>query len=760
MLRAGAASLSILCFCAAAFGTFLPLRDEGGIQYLYVWPGPLPLVAAAAAAVAFVAAVYLAVAQVARRHGAEAHAAARSGRWLQPVTALGAVALGVLPAVPGAGEYGAPVAYLLYDLRWWWAAVLISWTAVRADRLLRDPMRNALVALGARVGGRWRLPVLTGLLFLAVVAWAIVTTPHLRFSADLHGDEPKYVRYCELWFQGGGLEITGKKQLTDADVARVPQLHRTVALFVSGCLRDARAFLGDLRQFAGDPDAFRWNRARGESGFLSGKDGGLYQKYQPGASAFLFPGYVVDRMLPGMKPGYQDEFPAALPMTNLMMLLVFGACAAVLFHVLRHALATSDALAWWWAAAAMTTLPTGAFAFQLYPELPGLLLFLASALFVLFQAGRASTVTAALAGAAAGGLAWLHPRFLLLSLVVAATGVARTHGTTRRSFAAACALVYASVGAYAYHVTGSWMPTALWDATDPEGALVMAGLPLNLAAYALHRVWGVLPHAPILIAALPGLVLLARDSRVHALFICAAVLALAIPAAGHTLSAAGGTPGRLVMAGVPILIWPVALFIRRYWSSAAVRAATVLLLVVSVESAVSYNRHHRHKAVGVMHAATSSGWRLNLAFPVISEDGWLYGGWYRDDYLPEDAAARRQAAEALLAQSRCALCFTSRASAIDWRWLEPNPARDIRVENHVDGRTSNVHVALVGDGPGAGFGRMRVEFGDGSVTPWMALVGERRLTHTYDAPGEYRVSIWVELRTGEQRGDRRTITVR
>ncbi len=759
MLWAGAASLSILCFCAAAFGTFLPLRDEGGIQYLYVWPGLLPLLAAAAGAVALVAAVYLGVAQVARRRGAEANGAARSGRWLQPLAALGIVAFGILPAIPGVGEHGAPAAYFLYDLRWWWAAVLISWTAVRADRLLGNPGCSALVALAAHVRERWRLPVLTGMLFLTVVAWAVVTTPHLRFSADLHGDEPKYVRYCELWFQGGGLEITRKKPLTDPAVAGVPQFHRLAALLVRACLQDARAVAGDLQAFARNPAGFRWNRARGEAGFLCGKDGGLYQKYQPGTSVFLFPGYVIDRMLPGMRPGYQEEFPAALPMTNVMMLLVYGACGVALFHLLRHALA-SDALAWSWAAMAITILPTGAFAFQLYPELPGLLLFLASALFVLFQTGRSTTVTAALAGAAAGGLAWLHPRFLPLSLVVAATGVARTHGTTRRTFAMACALLYASVGAYAYHVTGSWMPTALWDATDPDGALVMASVPLHLVAYALHRVWGVLPHAPILIAALPGLVLLARDSRVHALFICAAVPALAIPAAGHTLSAAGGTPGRLIMAGVPILIWPVALFIRRYWSLAAVRAATVLLLVVSVESAASYNWHHRQKAVGVMHAATSSGWRMNLAFPVISEDGWLYGGWYRDDYLPDDAAARRQAAEALLAESRCALCFTSRASAIDWRWLEPNPARDIRVENHVDGRTSNVHVALVGDASGAGFARMRVEFGDGPVTPWMALVGERRLAHTYSAPGEYRVSIWVELRTGEQRGDRRTITVR
>ena len=35
-----AAGVSCVCFCAAAFGTFVPLREEGGgFYYLHAWPG-------------------------------------------------------------------------------------------------------------------------------------------------------------------------------------------------------------------------------------------------------------------------------------------------------------------------------------------------------------------------------------------------------------------------------------------------------------------------------------------------------------------------------------------------------------------------------------------------------------------------------------------------------------------------------------------------------------------------------------------------
>ncbi len=54
---------------------------------------------------------------------------------------------------------------------------------------------------------------------------------------------------------------------------------------------------------------------------------------------------------------------------------------------------------------------------------------------------------------------------------------------------------------------------------------------------------------------------------------------------------------------------------------------------------------------------------------------------------------------------------------------------------------------------------MRVDFGDQSGTLWTPVVGEWRLTHQYRQPGEYLVTIWLQLRDGSTRLERRTVTI-
>src|SRR5258708_2433286 len=100
-----AAAAACTLFSAVAFGTFVPLRDAGGIEYLFAWPGAAVLATRSLIALSGLAALYAGVRRVGR--GVPAHRDdARSGRWLAPLTALACVMLGVLPAVPGVGEYG------------------------------------------------------------------------------------------------------------------------------------------------------------------------------------------------------------------------------------------------------------------------------------------------------------------------------------------------------------------------------------------------------------------------------------------------------------------------------------------------------------------------------------------------------------------------------------------------------------------------------------------------------------------------------
>jgi hypothetical protein len=76
-----------------------------------------------------------------------------------------------------------------------------------------------------------------------------------------------------------------------------------------------------------------------------------------------------------------------------------------------------------------------------------------------------------------------------------------------------------------------------------------------------------------------------------------------------------------VLAVVPLFIWPVAALTQRFWSSPVVRTIAVSLAVLSIETGRAYNWTHR-KHMGPIEDLTLSGWRPDLAFPVIRGDGW------------------------------------------------------------------------------------------------------------------------------------------
>ena len=809
-----AAAGSIVCFTFVALGTFVPLRDAAGIEYIFVAPTAGALLTVSAIAVFALAALYASVSAVVARRAPDSIVEARSGRWLAPVTGVAALALGILPAVPGVGDHASPAAYFLYDLRWWWIAALGAWTAVRLDQLIGNPLAGRVRRIR-----HWspasRLLLMDALLFAVAITWAIVTTPLLRFDGVILGDEPKYFRFCEIWYQGGGLDISQKALFADEPLDAPPRVLKTAGLLVRGIFDDARELTSDLRAFAARPLSFRWNRAKGGSNFVAGKHGGIYQVHQPGLSAVLFPAYFLDRYLFGLQRGHQGEFPFELVMSNVLMLLIYGACAVAMFRLLRNVLG-SDALAAIWAAIALLMLPMTAFAFQFYPELPALLVVLLVSNYVLFHAPASGRAAAAAAGAAATGIVWFHPRFLLVSLCLTIAGFVTTRAAMRTTFAAAATVMLLTVGAYDYHVTGSWLPTAIWDANDVV-TMNVAGVPLNLIAYLFHPRWGVLPHAPVLLLALPGLFVLARSSMRQAMFIAVMGFALGVPAAGHTLTAAGTTPGRLVVAVVPLFIVPVAILVRRFWSSPAMRVTAAFLVLLSLDAAVAYNRSHI-KPVGVLRDPSLSGWKPNLAFPFVRDDVWgasranfilflafigalagcsiwalvrarrsrvppipqrwwvpagiavlfigistaataANGSWVSHDYLIDAARAHRDAARALVALDRCRLCFTSRSTAIDWTRLDPNPARALRVDVAVRHRVARVHTSIEGDGRSASFGRVRIDFGDRTVTPAIGIVDDHHFEHTYGSAGTYSLVVWLQLRDGTVRIDRRSVTV-
>src|SRR5262249_24557824 len=153
------------------------------------------------------------------------------------------------------------------------------------------------------------------------------------------------------------------------------------------------------------------------------------------------------------------------------------------------------------AVATLVTPPIGAFAFQLYPEIAAAIIVTVGARRLLYEPGT-TPAQAAMTGLLAGYLTWLHVRFLALLVVLLVWGglIAWRSARNRLAFIAGCAIPLGAYCLYAYHATGSFLPTAFYDARGPMLDVQSAGP--GLFAFAFDAKFGLFAHAPILIMAM------------------------------------------------------------------------------------------------------------------------------------------------------------------------------------------------------------------------------------------------------------------
>jgi hypothetical protein len=267
----------------------------------------------------------------------------------------------------------------------------------------------------------------------------------------------------------------------------------------------------------------------------------------------------------------------------------------------------------------MLTMPVAAFPFQIYPEaVAGLILFGVGGGLLKGTGGNRG---AAAMGLAAGFLPWLHVRYLILAIVLFGWALASLRGRRRAWFAAGFILLLGAVCFYAYHLTGSFMPDAMYETEGSYSPWRIRDALQALAAYPFDRIWGLLAHAPIYLFALPGLIIsVQRQPRATALA-ALLTLALAVPSAGHGFSAAGATPLRHLVAVIPFLMLPVAYALMTWGHLRWVRAAFLVLLIVSLDAGISYNLHHT-KEVGRLVDWGASGWAVNLLMPWTHAAPW------------------------------------------------------------------------------------------------------------------------------------------
>src|SRR6185503_7756678 len=146
----------------------------------------------------------------------------------------------------------------------------------------------------------------------------------------------------------------------------------------------------------------------------------------------------------------------------------------------------------------------------------------------------------------AGFLPWLHVRFSLATIVVG-VWMLTTRARPLRArllFAAGAALALGSFSLFTYRLTGNLLPT-LQD--GPGATLSFARVVNGVPGFAFDRVFGLFPHAPVYLLALPGIGL-ALGRRPGAVWILALLASIVVPAASHGFQAAGATPGRYLVA--------------------------------------------------------------------------------------------------------------------------------------------------------------------------------------------------------------------
>ena len=714
--------------------------------------------------------------------------AVHPGEHLSPLLLLVLPLVSVAMLATPLRAYAAPWLYVGIDLRpWLFLAIAI---------LLAFPVRRA----SARLAGRW-----LEISLVAVLATAsLLSSPTARFQSVLIGDEPKYLRYLENWYRGRGMDVAELGPSTDLPPDFRPDLVGNVRHLGGGARQIASDLMSDVRRRLGLAAPPPLHATSQGGWFVDGKRGGVYQVHNPGLSFLLMPGYVVDRTV-GRTFAWNPQFPTDLYATNVTVLVLYLLWGVALFRLLRTY--TGDAtLSWLITIVLFLSLPVSAFAYQYYPEVAaGLLLTMLMTFAVLSTESRLLRVGAY--GFAAGFLPWLHPRFLPLTLG-AAVAVAITRRRERRAigvFLTGLGIPLILMGAYYYYVTGSAMPWALYSLM-PDAALFSASRAWrDLPAFWFDRSWGLVAHAPVYLFALPGLWLVWRKNRAVALAILYAVLAIAIPAAGHGYTGAFTTPLRLVAAVVPLLALPLAEATMAFAGITWFRLAMILAAVISVQTGFTYNAH-LVKSEAFLHGATIGGWMFPLllpdfdaarlaqpmtmvwlavtvgllAYPVLqlrspnrvsSERGWsltataatvivvfviassavgaLTGLRFKPAFMLYAGDARDRAIRFEL-NERPGFRWSSQRGAIDLASYFPNPegtAATLTLQPEAPTVQQPVEFSIDARRPGnrPAWGTATVDFGDGSPVERVPIEGTTRRAHAYSSAGDYRVSVDVAL---------------
>lgn len=455
------------------------------------------------------------------------------------------------------------VAYVATEARWLVvlgalssvAALVLAQRGVTGEPLVRR-VAVELAALSPRM--------FSGLVVAVALGSLLLLIPGHRFTGDsLSGDEPKYLRLTESLYRDLDVDVAGERP--------APVKGSRLAANVRALAASTRDAVAGLWRDVPVPSDHTWNQGNWT---LAGRHGGSYYVQSPGLPLVLLPGHIAQRTL------MPDRAGPLFPMITLALLW----SAALLQTALLAGEVSGSRLAGLLAAGALAlSAPLFVGGYHFYPEVVAAAAVPWLLRYALPDGPRPRAARTAALVITAGALPWLHPKFLVLALVLVAALLWRLR---RPGWLALAGLPLLALLLFDHRVTGLLRPDALYqryaaDVYTGAGAFLSLDMIRGFLNALVSARDGLLIMAPVTIAGVFALPFLAREQREAALVLGAAFGSLWLAAAVHD-GGAPGPPGRLMAPVACVWAAPLALGLRRLRASLAYRWTAALFLLLTL----------------------------------------------------------------------------------------------------------------------------------------------------------------------------------
>ena len=351
-------------------------------------------------------------------------------------------------------------------------------------------------------------------------------------------------------------------------------------------------------------------------------DGRLLSPHNPGLSFLVVPGFAI----------------GGLTGAQIQLLLIAAASMALAFVLAAH-LSGQRLVSWIVALVVGLTATAFIYSTEIYPEFPASLTLVVSLLTVT-RRQILGTVDALLLAAALTTMCWLGVKYAPLALLVSGYFLLRADRVGRIALLIAGITSAVLFAWFHLNLFGSLTPYSVgvvhagWSTTDIlVGHIELSERYYRLWGLFIDRRFGIGRWAPLLLAAVPGIVLLGLGELPRRL-ILALILAQLLIATFVAITMMGWWfPGRTLLTVLPLFVLPIVLFAARtsFWGRVAIALLGVLTLITTYGLAMAGRAGEVTIAVNPFDMVFPPFQGLSGLFPLYtlwtSETWWLTVFW-------------------------------------------------------------------------------------------------------------------------------------